>query len=93
MELLLETGQKVYQSLSEIEKVDLVILAIPGAIAVSYLDEVKTAGVKNIVLFAAGFKEKGEGGELLEKQLLEKAKELLKWGNTEQLQMQKVNIL
>ncbi len=67
--------KKVYQSLSEIEKVDLVILAIPGAIAVSYLDEVKTAGVKNIVLFAAGFKEKGEGGELLEKQLLEKAKE------------------
>jgi len=68
-------GKKVYSSLKEIDKpIGLVVLAVPAAIAVYLFDEVHDLGIKNIVLYAAGFKETGKEGQVLEKLLDEKIK-------------------
>lgn len=68
-------GKKVYSSIGEIgKKIDLAVLAIPARAALPYLDEVHPAGVENVVLFAAGFKET-VGGQENEKVLVEKLKQ------------------
>lgn len=68
-------GKKVYKSLDEIGKsIDLVALAIPAAVAVSYLDEMNKANVRRSVIYAAGFKETNEKGAKLEQELIDKAK-------------------
>jgi acetyltransferase len=54
-------GREMKTSIQEIGKpVDLAVLAIPASIALPYLDELHDMGVKNVVLFAAGFKETGD---------------------------------
>ncbi len=69
-------GKKVYKNLGEIGKtVDFIVLAIPAAPAVSYMDEMKKFNVHNAVIYAAGFKETNEEGGKLEEELLRKAKE------------------
>jgi acyl-CoA synthetase (NDP forming) len=69
-------GKKVYPSLEAIGKqVDLVVLAIPAAPAIPYLDEIHKNGCKNVVLFAAGFKEVGADGVENEQKLQQKIKE------------------
>src|SRR3989344_2106589 len=51
-------GKKSYRLLSEIEgTIDLCILAIPAGIAVNYIDDIAAKSCKNVLLFAAGFKE------------------------------------
>jgi len=68
-------GKKIYKTLSEIKKpIDLVVLAVPAQVSLALLDEVYQCGIKNVVIFAAGFKEMGESGQKNEKLLLEKAK-------------------
>jgi len=68
-------GKQVFPSLKAIGKpVDLVVLAVPGDVALKMLDEVKEIGSKNIVLFAAGFKETSEQGALKEEILIQKIK-------------------
>lgn len=68
-------GKQVYPSLKAIGKpVDLVVLAVPGDIALKMLDEIKEIGSKNVVLFAAGFKETSEQGALKEDILTDKIK-------------------
>ncbi|MDA1317318.1 MAG: acetate--CoA ligase family protein [bacterium] len=64
-------GKKSYSDISEIEgRIDLCILAIPAKLAVPYLDDVAAKGCKNVLLFAAGFKETHTAeGDALEKQL------------------------
>jgi acetyltransferase len=64
-------GKKTYQHISQIDgTVDLCILAIPASFAVEYLDDVAAIGCKNVLLFAAGFKETHTpDGDDLEKKL------------------------
>ena len=67
-------GQKTFVDLKSInKKIDLVVLAIPAAPAVDYIDEIAEIGCKNIVLYAAGFKENHtEKTDLLDNKLSEK---------------------
>lgn len=68
-------GKKVFNSLSSIKKqIDLVVLAVPADVALSYLDEMVKLDIHNAVVYAAGFKEIGESGMKREQQLIEKAK-------------------
>ena len=57
-------GKKVYCALSEIgKKIDLVVLAIPVDQVLSIIDEVGYLSIKNLIVFAAGFKETGQEGK------------------------------
>lgn len=51
------------------EVVDLAIIAIPAQLVPEVLNQVGEKGIKNVVVFSAGFKEAGEEGEKLEKAL------------------------
>lgn len=67
-------GRKVYENLSQIKKqIDLVVLAIPADGVIEILDEIGKLGIKNLLIFAAGFKEVGEEGLKKEKLLIEKS--------------------
>ncbi len=69
-------GHKVYKHIGEIQKpIDLVVLAIPAAPALAYLEELHDAGIRNVVLFAAGFKEIGAEGQENENLLVEKCQD------------------
>ena len=64
---------KVYKSLTDIkENVDLAIIMVAKSLALNAIDDCYTKNVKSVVLITAGFKETGEEGANLEKQLLEK---------------------
>lgn len=52
------------------ETPDLAIIAIPAKAVIGVLEECGTVGIKNIVIFSAGFKETGKDGQELEEQLL-----------------------
>ncbi|GAB4219247.1 MAG: acetate--CoA ligase [Candidatus Microgenomates bacterium] len=66
-------GQNVYQSLRDIKKpVDLAVLAIPADGVLELIDEIGELGIKNVLIFAAGFKESGQQGQQRERMLLEK---------------------
>lgn len=68
-------GKKVYPDLNNIKKsIDLAVLAVPADIALPYLDVLHEKGIKNVVLFAAGFKEIGEEGAGREEKLIEKCR-------------------
>jgi acyl-CoA synthetase (NDP forming) len=55
---------KAYPSLQAIgQPIDLAIFAIPAAQALAALEDAVAAGVKNIVMFSAGFAETGAEGE------------------------------
>ncbi len=63
---------RVFQHYIDIPKIpDLAILATPAAISVDLIDEIAMKGTKNIVIFAAGFKEISGVGEKLEQRLIE----------------------
>lgn len=63
---------KTYRSITELPLVpDLVIIAIPAEKALDLLPELGNFGVKNILIFSAGFKEVGDSGKILEQKLLE----------------------
>lgn len=70
-------GKKTYVNLLAIEKkIDLVILAIPAGPAINYLEQVHQVGCKNIVLYAAGFKENNDAnGFEMERALQQKIRE------------------
>ena len=69
-------GKKTFPDIKSIGKsIDLVVLAVPAAIAVSYLDTVHEVGCSNVVMFAAGFGETNtKEGDILEKDLFDKAR-------------------
>lgn len=68
-------GLKAYANIKDIpEKVDLVIMSIPAALVNNAVKECGEAGVKNMVVISAGFKETGEKGAQLEKELTELGK-------------------
>lgn len=49
------------------EKVDLVIISLPAEYVLSILEQGNELGIKNYVIFSAGFKETGTDGAMLEK--------------------------
>ncbi|MBU2592676.1 CoA-binding protein, partial [Patescibacteria group bacterium] len=53
------------------EVVDLAVIAIPAASVNEVLSQIGEKGVKNVVIYSAGFKEIGEDGKKLENQLIE----------------------
>lgn len=55
---------------------ELVMIAIPACQVIEVLKQVGQKGCKNVVVLSAGFKEEGEDGAELEKQLVEIADEL-----------------
>ncbi len=65
---------KFYPSLSALPEIpDLVVIAIPAKIVINVLEECGFLGIKNILIFSAGFKEVGKEGADLEKKLIEVA--------------------
>jgi acyl-CoA synthetase (NDP forming) len=67
-------GRKAYPTLSAVGKpIDLAIFAIPAAAVEASLDDAIAAGVRNIVMFSAGFAETGAEGLAAQQRLLAKA--------------------
>jgi acetyltransferase len=67
---------KCYPSVSAIpDEVDLAVIVIPKDSVLGVLDECSKKGVKGVVVISAGFKEIGEKGIKLERQLVKKIKE------------------
>ncbi len=63
-------GLKAYPGIKEIPaEVDMAILMIPQGEALRVVQECRDKGVKCIVLFAAGFREKGEEGKKAEEEI------------------------
>ncbi len=61
---------KFYKSVDNLPEIpDLLIIAVPSKISNSIVDEAGKFGVKNIVIFSAGYKEEGEEGKILENEL------------------------
>ena len=70
-------GIKVYGSISSLPDdlpIDLGIVAVPAKITPQIVEELGQKGVLFAHIFSSGYSELGEGGKLLEQQLLEKAK-------------------
>ena len=65
-------GMKAYSSVKDIPyEVDLAILLIPPGEALRIVQECADKGVKGIVLFTAGFGEKGEEGKKIEQEMVQ----------------------
>ena len=65
---------KFYPSLSALPEIpDLVVIAIPAKLVTNILEECGFLGIKNVLIFSAGFKEVGKEGAALEKKLIEVA--------------------
>lgn len=61
---------KFHKNISELPEVpDLVIVAVPAKIANLILEEAGKFGIKNAVIFSAGYKEEGLEGKVLETEL------------------------
>jgi acetyltransferase len=68
-------GVKAYPSVGEIgEPVDLAVIVTPARTAPGLVDECGRAGIRGVIIISAGFKEIGEEGVELERQVLEAAK-------------------
>lgn len=53
---------------------DLAVIALPAGLVTETLNQLGEKGIKNVVVFSAGFKETGAEGEKLEEELLEVSK-------------------
>lgn len=63
-------GLKAYQSIKEIpDDVDLAILMTPPADTLRIVGDCADRGVKGIIIFTAGFREKGESGKKVEQEM------------------------
>ncbi|ANN76091.1 acetate--CoA ligase family protein [Bordetella flabilis] len=68
-------GRAAYASLREVGRpIDLAIFAIPAAGADAALDDAIAAGVRNIVVFSAGYAETGPAGEAAQRAFADKAR-------------------
>lgn len=66
-------GIRVYPAVSALPEVpDLAIILLPAPMVLDGLDELGQAGIKNVVVISAGFRETGAEGLEREKQLIEK---------------------
>jgi len=65
-------GIAAYPNIKRIPRqVDLAIIATPAHTVPQIIEECGTAGVSGVIIVSAGFKEAGEEGKVLEKQILE----------------------
>jgi acetyltransferase len=65
-------GLKCYRSILEVEEpVDLAVIAVPAAIVPEVARQAGEKGVKGLVVISAGFREMGQEGAKLEKDLLD----------------------
>lgn len=65
-------GYKCYPNVDSLPEVpDLAVFAVPSAITLGLLEKIGRKGIKNVVIFTAGFKEIGVEGEILQKNLEE----------------------
>jgi len=65
-------GITAYPNIKKIpRKVDLAIIATPAHTVPQIIEECGTAGVSGVIIVSAGFKEAGEEGKAIEKQILE----------------------
>lgn len=63
---------KFYPSLSSLPELpDLVVIAIPVNLVATILEECGLLGIKNVLIFSAGYKEAGKTGQELENRLIE----------------------
>jgi acetyltransferase len=70
-------GYKCYPSVKDIpKKIDLAIIATPSITVPNIISESEISGVHGVIIVSAGFKEMGESGEKLEKQILANKKKL-----------------
>ncbi|MFN8511397.1 MAG: bifunctional acetate--CoA ligase family protein/GNAT family N-acetyltransferase [Thermomicrobiales bacterium] len=68
-------GIKAYAAIGEVpERVDLAIIATPAPTVPAIVAECVAAGVKGAIIISAGFKEQGEAGAELERQVLAEAR-------------------
>ncbi len=68
-------GIKAYPTLAALpQTVDLAVITTPAATVPGLIKECVETGVKGAIIISAGFKETGEQGALLEKQVLEQAR-------------------
>jgi acetyltransferase len=68
-------GVKAYPSLGAIpDPVDLAVIVTPAKTAPGLVEECGQAGIKGVIIISAGFKEVGEEGVELERQVLEQAR-------------------
>ncbi len=68
-------GRRAFASLAEVGRpIDLAIFALPASRADAALDDAIGAGVKNIVMFSAGFAETGQEGEQAQQRFADKAR-------------------
>jgi len=69
-------GKHVYKSVVDIEEdVDLAVVTIPANRVSGLISELKEKNIKGVLLITSGFKETGEQGAILEKEVVEKAQE------------------
>ncbi|QZZ19334.1 bifunctional acetate--CoA ligase family protein/GNAT family N-acetyltransferase [Leptothermofonsia sichuanensis E412] len=69
-------GIKTYPTIGSVpEPVDLAIIVVPAAGVPDVISECVDAGVKGAIIISAGFKEAGETGAALERQILERARQ------------------
>lgn len=68
-------GKPAFPTLAAVGKpVDLAIFAIPAALVDASLDDAIAAGVKNIVMFSAGFAETGDEGRQAQERIVARAR-------------------
>jgi acetyltransferase len=68
-------GIKAYAAIGEVpERVDLAVIATPAPTVPAIVAECVAAGVKGAIIISAGFKERGEAGVELERQVLAEAR-------------------
>lgn len=66
------SGLKFYPNVGSLPEVpDLAVIAIPVGAVLGEMEEIGEKGIKNVVLFSAGFKEVGAEGAKLEQELVE----------------------
>jgi acetyltransferase len=66
-------GIKAYKSVADLpESVDLAVVITPAASVPAIIGDCVTAGVRGAIVISAGFKEHGEKGKELERQILER---------------------
>ncbi|MDM8538948.1 acetate--CoA ligase family protein, partial [Desulfobacterales bacterium HSG17] len=69
-------GRQVYKTVNEIpEPVDLGVVTIPAANVMDLIGQFQEKGIKNMLLITSGFAETGDQGKILEKELIEKARQ------------------
>ena len=63
-------GLKCYPDIPSIDAVpELVIIIVPAKVVPNIMEQCAKAGVENVIIITAGFKEVGEEGKKLEKQV------------------------